>query len=97
MLVFYSVELRDRFGHTISARAVLNRRGVWVVSTVSSADGVETEDRFEAVEYSGVDALNMTLFDSVGDTCTLAKAEGVTVISAASSVEVEVENCITIL
>ena len=87
-MIFYSVKLIDSFGHKISARAVL-RGGVWVVVTVSSADGVETKDRFEAVEYSGVDALNMTLFDSVGDTCALADSEGYTVIAASSSVSEE--------
>ena len=87
-MIFYSVKLIDSFGHKISARAVLTYE-VWVVSTVSAEDNIKTEDRFEAVEYSGIDALNMTLFDSVGDTCALADSEGYTVIAASSSVSEE--------
>lgn len=88
-MIFYAVKIIDRFGDKISARAVL-QGGVWVV-TVSEYE--ETEDRFEAVEYSGIDALNMTLFNSVGDTGTLADYEGYTVLAASSSVEEEESSC----
>lgn len=82
-MTFYDVVFLNNKGHKVFARAVLHG-GDWVVS--SFIDGLANEDRWCALEWSGKDALHMTIFDT-DDGCTqsLAQCEGWEVLSMRSS------------